>query len=225
MTNQVISEITNSLSAILRFIPNIFVALGIFVLGWLVAGVARRLTLQILKIVQLEPFAEKVGLSENLRKLGSTVSPAELIADLIKWTVVIVFLSPASDILGLEQIAYLVTRLLSYIPNVVVAVVIVMFGAIIADLSADFVRSAAVALSSSTSNFLASLARYSILAFSILAALSQLRIAANLINTLFTGFVAMIALAGGLAFGLGGKDMAGEILEDVRNSLSEKEKY
>lgn len=222
--NNVALALTDSLISVVNFLPNLLAALLIFVAGIFIARVFKKLTLELLKILQLEPFAEKVGLSENLRHLGSSISPAELIGDLVRWTVVIIFLVPAVEVLGLTQIAELVQSLLNYIPNVIVAVVIVMVGTIIADLSADFVRGTAAALSSSTANFLAGIAKYSILIFSVLAALSQLNIATAMVNTLFTGFVAMIAIAGGLAFGLGGKEMAADILKNIRGALSEEEK-
>ena len=222
MADKVLFALSGSMSLVIDFLPRFLGALVVFLVGWIVAGVSKKITFQILKIVQLEPFAEKVGLTENLRKLGSAVTPAELIADLVKWAIVIMFLSPAVEVLGLQQITVMMHGLLSYIPNVIVAVVIVMFGAIIADLTADFVRGTAAALEASTTHFLANLARYSILVFSILAALTQLRIAESMIRTLFTGLIGMVALAGGLAFGLGGKDTAAEILESIKRSLGEK---
>jgi len=222
MTDKVILALSDSLTGFISFMPSLFGALAVFVAGYLVASLARRLTLEILKVFQLEPFAEKVGLSESLRKLGSEVTPTGLIGDLIKWSVVIMFLSPAAEVLGLQQISVLVHSIIGYIPNVIVAVIIIMFGVIIAEISADFVRGAAVALKSSTANFLAVSAEYVIIVFSVLAALSQMKIAENLVNTLFTGLVAMLALAGGLAFGLGGREFAADILSNIKRALSEK---
>ncbi len=220
---EILAAFRNSLEGVIIFLPRLGGMLLTFLIGWIIAGMARRLTLQILKIIQLEPFAEKVGLNRNLERLGSKVTSSELIANLVKWSVVFMFLLPAVEILGLEQITVMLQGLLGYIPNVVIAVVMVMFGAIIADLMADFVRHTAAALATSTANFLAGLAKYAILVFSILAALSQLKIATTMIHTLFTGLVAMLALAGGLAFGLGGREIAAEILQDLRRSLQEKE--
>ncbi|OQX51298.1 hypothetical protein B5M47_01145 [candidate division CPR3 bacterium 4484_211] len=222
MTDQVIIAVNEGINSVISFTPRLVGMLVIFLIGWLVAGICKKLTLQILKVIQLEPFADKVGLTRRLQDLGSTVTPVDLIADLIKWTVVIIFLTPAVEVLGLSQITVMMRGLLGYIPNIIVAVVIVMFGVIIADLTADFVRSGAAALASSTANVLAALSKYTVITFSILAALSQLKIAEQMVNTLFTGLVAMIAIAGGLAFGLGGKDLAAEILEAIKKSLTQK---
>lgn len=218
----VILAVYNSIQSFGRILPNVIGAILIFAIGWVIAGILKNLTLKTLKVLQLEPFAEKVGIAEALKRVGATISPPELIGELIKWTVVLVFLAPAAEILGLTQVTNILNSVLLYIPNVLVAVVIVMVGVIFADLTSQFVRGSALALGASTSNFLAVITKYAITTFVFLAALIQLGIAQQLIATLFTGFVAMIAIAGGLAFGLGGKDTAAEILEGLKKSLKEK---
>ncbi len=221
-TDAVVLAIAESLQSFARVLPNVVGAILIFAIGWIIAGILKNLTLKTLKVLQLEPFAEKVGIAEALKKVGATISPPELIGELIKWIVVLVFLTPAAEILGLRQVTSILNSVLLYIPNVLVAVVIVMVGVIFADLTSQFVRGSALALGSGTSNFLAVISKYAITTFVFLAALVQLGIAQQLIATLFTGFVAMIAIAGGLAFGLGGRDTAAEILEEIKKSLREK---
>lgn len=218
----VLLAVVKGLSAFSDFVPKLLGAGIVFLIGWIIAGICKRLTLRILDILQLEPFAEKVGLSAAFEKLGAPVSPPELIGDLVKWAVVVVFLSPAVEILGLTQITVILHSLLAYIPNVLVAIVILMLGAIFADLVAQFVTGTAQALEPSTANVLGVVCKYAILIFAALAALSQLRIAESMINTLLTGLVGMLALAGGLAFGLGGRETAAEILEAIKKSLKGK---
>lgn len=221
-TDAVVLAVFNSLQKFVDFLPNLIGALIIFTFGWLVAGVLRNLTLRFLKIIQLEPFAEKVGLADALKRAGATLTAPELIAELVKWATVLVFLSPAVEVLGLSQVTSVINSVLLYIPNVLVAVLIIMFGAIFADLTAQFVRGGASALGSSTAHIFAVITKYIIVIFAVLASLSQLGIAQQLIATLFTGLVAMLAIAGGLAFGLGGKDTAAEILENLKQSLQER---
>lgn len=221
-TDAVVLAVVNSLEKFANFLPNLLGALIIFVFGWLVAGVLRNLTLKILSMVQLEPFAEKVGLSDALKRAGATLTAPELIAELIKWATVLVFLSPTVEVLGLSQVTQVINSVLLYIPNVLVAVLIIMFGAIFADLTAQFVRGGASALGSSTARVFAVITKYAIVIFAVLVSLSQLGIAQQLIATVFTGLVAMLAIAGGLAFGLGGKDTAAEILEKLKESLRER---
>ena len=142
--------------------------------------------------------------------------------EIIRWAIIFIFLVPASEILGLPQLSSLINGLVDYIPNVIVAVVVLMVGAILADILGELVSGTSQAIGASTANFLGVIAKYSVIVFSIMIALSELGIAATIINTLITGFVAMLALAGGLAFGLGGKDTASELLDSVKKNLREK---
>lgn len=220
--NAVLLAVGGAVVKFLEFIPNLLAAVVVFAIGWAVAGLIKSIVLEILKVIQLEPFAEKVGLVQALKKVGATVGPNELIGELVKWGIVLVFLSPTVEILGLTQVTSVLNEVLAYIPNVLVAVLIVMFGVIFADLTAQFVKGTAVALGSSTASALSVITKYSITVFAFLAALSQLGIAERLIATLFTGLVAMLAIAGGLAFGLGGKDLAAELLQELKKSLQER---
>ena len=218
-TDAVLLALVDNINALLRFLPNLIGALIIFAIGWVVAGLVKRLFLKLLDILQLEPFAEKVGISKALQRAGATMSPAELLGEVVKWSIVLVFLNPTVEILGLSQATVLINRVLTYIPNVIIAALILMFGVIFADLTGHFIRSTATALGTGAANTIEVITRYSIITFVSLAALSQLGIADRLITTLFTGFVAMLAIAGGLAFGLGGKDLAADVLSKLRDSL------
>lgn len=222
-TNAVIVAVANSIQSLLNFLPNIFGAIIIFALGWMIAGMVKGLVLRALEVLQVEPFAEKVGLSQALAKVGASITPSELFGEIIKWAIVLVFLNPTVEVLGLSQVTQVLSQVLLYIPNVIVAVFILMFGVIFADLTGQFIKGTAAALGAGTANALEVITRYAIMVFVVLAALSQLGIARQLIATLFTGFVAMLAISGGLAFGLGGKEIAAEILRDLKDSLEREE--
>ena len=222
--DSILLAVTQSIQAFIDFLPRFLAALIVLLVGWIIARFLYGVTIRILKVIQLEPFAEKVGLAETLKKFGAEITPIELVAEIVKWSTFLVFLTPAAEILGLNQLTVIINNVLGYIPNVLVAVLIVMFGVIFSDITSQFVRGTASALDASVTSALAVLARYSIVTFAVLAALSQLGIAQTLIATLFTGFVAMLAIAGGLAFGLGGKDLAAELLDGLKRSLKETTK-
>lgn len=222
LADSVLLAITRSLDAFVNFIPSLLGALIVLLLGWIVAGFLRGLTVKLLTIAQLEPFAEKVGLAKTLKRFGAQITAPELVAEIVKWAVFLVFVNPSAEILGLTQLTVIINQVIAYIPNVIVAMLIVMFGIIFADLTGQFVRGTAQAMGASVSSALSVLAKYSISTFAFLAALTQLGIAQQLIATLFTGFVAMLAIAGGLAFGLGGKDLAAQLLESLRKAMQEK---
>lgn len=219
----VLNAISDSFASFISFVPHIVGALIVFVVGWILARVVKRVVLRVLDVIQLEPFAEKVGISNALKRAGASITPNEFIGEIVRWGIVLVFLNQTAETLGLSQFTVVINSVLAYIPNVLIAALIVMVGTIVAELTSQFVKSTAAAMGTGTSSTLEVTTKYAIMVFVALAALSQLGIAQQLVVTLITGFVAMIALAGGLAFGLGGKDTAAEILEQLRTSLKEKD--
>jgi len=137
--------------------------------------------------------------------------------------VIIVFLIPAMETLGLARVSDVLNQVLGYLPNVVVAGFLVLVGIIVADVLAGLVKATALTLGTNTANILASLTKYAIYIFVGLSALVELGVATSLLLSAFTGVIAMIAIAGGLAFGLGGKDAAAELIKKVKEDFSKKQ--
>lgn len=220
-SNTVVAALNNSLSQFLEFLPKLVGAILIFVLGLLVASLVKTAVMRLLGVAQIEPLAERVGLARVLRSMNTDITTQEVFGELIRWAIILVFLIPASEVLGLPQLSQLINGLVNYIPNVVVAVIILMVAAVVADILAEIVGGASHALGSSTANVLAAVSKYTVIVFAVMAALSELGIAKDIINALIWGIVAMVALAGGLAFGLGGRDTAAQILEAAKTKLRE----
>lgn len=223
-TDTVQTALNNSLVQLLEFIPKLVGAVLIFVIGLLIASLVRAIVVRLLTVAQLEAFTEKVGLNKLLRGFGSQITAQEVLGEIIRWSIIFVFLVPASEILGLGQLSQLINNLVNYIPNVIIAVIILTVGAIIADILGEVVRGTSDAIGASTANLLGVAAKYAVIAFSILIAISELGIAASIINALVWGFVGMMALAGGLAFGLGGKDVAADLLDSLVKSIKKTDK-
>ena len=133
---------------------------------------------------------------------------------------VIVFLMAAADILRLTEITDFLKRVLLYIPNIFVAILILIVAALVAEFLGKFIRASMEAGRLSAARFIGSVAKWSVWVFALFAALLQLGVAPSLINIIITGFVAMIAIGGGLAFGLGGKDSAKEVLDKIKKDIS-----
>ena len=221
-TDTVLLALSNSLSQFLNFLPKLVGSIIIFVIGLLVASLVKSAVMRILTMAQLEPFAERVGLSRLLRGMGTQITAQEVLGEIIRWAIILIFLVPASEVLGLPQLSNLINGLVNYIPNVVIAVIVLMVGAIFADILSEIVGGSSHAIGASTANVLAAISKWTVVVFSVLVALSELNVAPEIINDLVLGFVAMIAIAGGLAFGLGGRDTASEILDSVKRNLREK---
>lgn len=144
---------------------------------------------------------------------------SNILAEIVRWFVIVIFLIPTADVWGLPQIITVLNQFLLYLPNVFVAAIIALVGLAFARISHDVVLGSMHGVSSETSHSIASVARWAIVVFVLLAVLNQLGVAADLVRILFTGFVAMLAIAGGISFGLGGQNAAKDVIDDVRKRL------
>ncbi|PIS42821.1 MAG: hypothetical protein COT24_01685 [Candidatus Kerfeldbacteria bacterium CG08_land_8_20_14_0_20_40_16] len=207
----------------INFLPSLLGALLVVVIGWLIAAGIGKLITEVLKKLWLDKAIKKTRINELFEKAGVPFNVSNAIGFLVKWFLILVSILAAADILNLDQVTAFLNRVLLYIPNVVIAVIILLFGALFASFIAQIIEGAVKAARLTTGHFLAAIARWSIIIFSILAALVQLGIAASLLEILFTGLVAMIAIAGGLAFGLGGRGQAEKILGQIEKDLKHKD--
>lgn len=219
-TAVVLSSFTDFWGKIANSIPTLLVALVLIFAGFIFAWIFEELSKKLLRAVKLEEIMARIGLRQILEKAGLRITFTRLLSAIVYWFVLVVFLAAVVDIAGLHQLTQFVNNLVSYLPNVIAAVAILIIGVLIANVLYNVVRNAGHSANITVSNFLASLAKWSVFIFALIAALVQLKIAPDLLKILFTGIVAMLALAGGLAFGLGGRELARDILENIRRSVS-----
>lgn len=202
------------------FIPNLIGAIIVFLIGWLISIAVGKLIAEILKRIKFNRIFEKGGWKTALEKAEIKVDASSFIGAIIKWVLLIVFLAAAVEILGFNQLTvFLTQKVLPFLPNVVVAAFIFVVAVIIADILEKVVRAAVEGAKVGYGQLVGAIVRWSIWVFAILIILSQLGIGETFMADLFRGIVVMIVLAIGLAFGLGGKDVAAEILQDLRNKL------
>lgn len=205
---------------LLVLLPNILAALIVLIAGWLAASGLGKLVRRGIELTQIDEAIDKAGLDRSLSEAGIDFNLAKLIGWLAKWFVIVVVLIAVADILNLTQITDFLQRVALFIPNIIIAVVVLLVGFVLGNFVYKVVDKAITASKlSSTAGVLATLAKWSIIVFAFLASLTHLNIAKELIQTLFTGMVGMLALAGGLAFGLGGKDEAREILAKIKQEM------
>lgn len=204
--------LSNALNAFLNAVPLVIGALLIIIIGWIIAGLLARVTTAILRRVGVDRlFAEHGGQVYGTRTRD--IQPSVVAGELVKWLVRLVFLVAAANVLGLTQVSELLNDVLLWIPNLIVAAIILL----VAPLLARFVRGAievgAGEMGFTNAALLGRIAEVAIIAFAVIIAINQIGIAANLVNTLFIGLVAALALAFGLAFGLGGRDVAAQLTQ------------
>src|SRR3972149_9100601 len=198
-----------------NYLPNLFGGLLILVVGLLIGSIVKQLILTVVTFSKIDLLFHKT----KLIKKEEVNIWTEVLSEILKWMLIIVFLVPALEVWGLSRATTVVNEILFYLPNVVVAVVIAFVGILAANLTSDLIRHSVKTMGSTASNSLAVFTRWTIMFFTILVVLNQLGVAQDLVRILFTGIVAMLSLAGGLAFGLGGQEAAKDVLEEVRSKL------
>ena len=211
----ILASLSNGLAAVVNFVPKFIAGLIVLLIGIVIASLIKRLILEVLRVLNVESTLHRYGLPESSKDL----SWSNILAEIARWFVIVLFLIPTADIWGMPQIVTVLNTFLLYIPNVFVAAIIAMVGFVFARLAHDLVLASMKNVSKDTAKSAATVTRWAIIVFVLLAVLNQLGVAVDLIRILFTGFVAMVALAGGIAFGLGGQTVAKDVLEMLRKKL------
>lgn len=213
----IVASLHNVWTQFLNALPAFLAAFVVLVIGVLIATFLGRLVKRVLDMGKIDDLIDRTGIN---RQLGTSISITGVIAWVVKWFFIIATLLAVVNILDIAQVTAFLNQVLLYIPNVVAAVIILALGLIAGNFVHNVVENTASAsgMSKVAVDALAAISKWAIVVFSLLAALVQLGIASSLIQILFTGFVAMVALAGGLAFGLGGRDKASKWLDKIDRS-------
>lgn len=204
---------------LIGFLPSFLVAVIVLVVGWVVAVFVAKLVKQVLQSVKLDEVGDKLGLDEISARTGMKLSVSGAIAWLVKWFLLLAIFLAAADILNLTQISIFLNSVLSYIPSVIAAAGIMLLGTMVAHFLARLVRHSVKAAGLASADLLGSITRWAVMVFTVLATLDQLGVAQAFVQTLFTGMIAMFAIAGGLAFGLGGKEHATKVLNMIERDI------
>jgi len=190
-------------------LPAVLGALAILVAGYFLARLVERWTDSLLVRLNFNKVAEAGGLSEAVGRTGTRLDPIHAVGKLLFWLVMLVVILLASSALGLESINTMFGTMLSYLPTLIAAIVIVILGMIVG----EFVRALVLASAGGVEGVpvLAKLAKASVVLIAVFMAVQQLGIAEEIVTAAFTLILGAIALAAGLAFGLGNRELAGEI--------------
>lgn len=207
------------LSRIALFLPNLFGALFIFALGWVIAGLVQSLVARIVRLVQLHHLVEGTAVETFMKKAELKGKVEEILGGISKWIVIFIFFIAAVNVLGLTTVSLVLQGILGYIPKVISASLILVAGVLLAGVVESVVKGAAGTIAVSTSRLLGKIASWVVMIFATLAAVSELGIAAQVINTLIIGVVATLSLGTGLAIGLGSKDLVRDILAEWYGSF------
>ena len=207
----VLVSATEALSNFIGFLPALVGALLILALGWAISGFLGRLIESGLKRIGFEHAANQTGINDFVARAGQGWSASQIAGEIVKWFIRLIAIQAAAQILGMDQISQIINAILLWIPNLVVALVIIVVGALIGRVVGGAVRASTSEMGLGNPELLAGAAQYAVIAFAVVAAMGQLGIGETVVNTLFIGIVGAVALAFAIAFGLGGREVAAEI--------------
>jgi Conserved TM helix len=217
----IFNALSNTVNLILTFIPRLLGFLVILVVGLIIAAIVAKAVTFLLRKVGFDRMADRIGLTRFEQRMGVKMDAAGLLGRIVYWFIVLIFLVPAADALGVPAVSNILNQLVAYIPNVFVAILVLFLGALAATVVADLVRGTIASANIGNPNIFAGIARWAIIGFAALIALEQLKIAPDLLNELFGAVVAAVAIAFGLAFGLGGQEAARRWLARGESTLSD----
>jgi len=208
---------------VVSFVPELVIALIIFAIGWVLAALCEKVVESLFKALKVDAALKSAGMEEVVKRAGYNLNSGRFVGALVKWFVIVVFLIASFGILGLDQVNQFLGEVVNYIPQVIVAVLILLVSVVIAGALQKTVVASAKAGHVHSAELLGRVTKWAIWIFAILTALITLGIAPSLIQMILTAIFAGGALAIGLAFGLGGKEVAGRILEKTVHSIMDKE--
>jgi len=218
---QVGNSWTSIWDKVANFLPNLVGAFLILIIGWIVAILVEKLLDRLFRALQLPTLFAMAKVEDLIKKSGTKLDTTGLLAATVKWILFLVAFIAAVNVLNLPTITLFLESILAYVPNVIAAVGILLIGTVLAHFLSNVISSTVKIGDIAFAQALSTIARYSIIIFAFVAALYQLNVAPAFLQTLVIGIVAFIAIAGGIAFGLGGQGVARDFLEKLRKDLQE----
>jgi hypothetical protein len=210
--------LVDTAQTLISILPGVILAVVIFALGWIFGTILGRSVTHLIDLLKIDHALHTAGMNMVSDKAGIKVSVASFFGGVIKWSIIVAFTMTASDVLGLNQVTALLRDILLYIPQVIIAAIVLVMAALVADFVSRIVKHS-VSATGIKADFAAQVSKWAILIVAgVFPALTQLRIAQGLVEVLFTGVVFAMSLALGLSFGLGGRDAAARAIEKMKGN-------
>ncbi len=207
-----------------QFAPRLILAIVFFIIGWVLGNLVAKAFEHVISALKIDKLFQSIGADELLKKAGMNLNSGYFIGQIVKWFVVIVFLLPSLNLVGMDFVSsFLKDEVLGFLPRVIVAAFILIIATVLAEAISRAVSAGSKAMNLRSANMLATVAKYAVWIFSFIIALGQLGVAPAYMQILFAGIIGMLAVAGALAFGLGGKDAAGRFLSKIGDDIAHRE--
>jgi small-conductance mechanosensitive channel len=205
----------DALSAFLGYIPQLIGALIILLVGYVIAKALQAIVGRVLEGIGFDRWMERGGIKQFFDRADTEHTPHSILGRLVFWFVFIIAITMAADALGIPQVSAVLAQLIAYIPSIIAAILILILAALLANFLSSIVRGA------TGSDILAGVARYAIIVYAVFAAVTQLGIAVELTAPTFLIVLGAVALAAAIAFGLGSREVAQDIIEKAYNRRDE----
>lgn len=216
MINQWVNAAGDSLTTlwqqVISFLPNLIGALVVFIIGLIIASLLEKVVERVLFYTKLDTLLRKAEVEGYLERANIKLNVGLFIGKLVYWFIVVAFLQAASDILQFNAFSGFLSQILGFIPQVIVGALILLAAMVVANFLRQLVTTSVAGAQLAHAKGLGALAWWVVVVFGFLAALQQIGVNPGIIQTLVMGLIGMLALAGGLAFGLGGKEHASRFL-------------
>jgi len=209
-------------TSFIGFVPQLLGGVIVFVIGLIVAAGLAALIERLVGMLKVDKALVRVGVEEYVDRAGLRLNSGRFLGQVVYWFIVITFLLAASDLLGFFALSSFLEKVLLYIPQVLVGVLIMLVTVIVANFMKKVVKASVMSARLHAANFLGTITWYAVIIFGLATALAQLGLDVTILNTLITGIIAMFALAGGISFGLGGKEYASHLIEKFRGQVEHR---
>ncbi|MGV3708394.1 MAG: mechanosensitive ion channel family protein [Gemmatimonas sp.] len=202
-------RIARSFSLLYEFVPALFASLVVLFVGYLLAKAAEKGAYRVLRKIHLNSLLERGGVMHAVDRSGSHLNPAKVVANFLFWIVMFAALLVAANAIGLESLDNVFSELVSYIPSVIAAIVIVIVGIVLGGFVGGLIMASAGAMHGGPT--LARVGRGGVIVLAVFMALQELGVATDIVTTAFAVLFGAVALAMALSFGLGNRELAGEV--------------
>ncbi len=207
----------------IQFAPKLILAIVFFIIGWVLGSIIAKAIEQVFASLKIDKLFQSLGADNLFRRAGMNLNSGYFVGQLVKWFVIIVFLLPSLNLVGLDSVgSFLQNDVLGYLPRVIVAAFILIIATIVSDALSKAATATGRSMNLASANLLGTVAKYAVWVFTFIIVLGELGVAEGYMQTLFAGIIGMIALGGALAFGLGGKDAAARFLAKVGEEVSDR---
>ncbi len=215
----ILEAIVSLWEGLVAYLPSLIAGVIILVLGIFLAKAIEKIVAKVIASAKIDELISKINVVKKIEEGGTKVVFSQIFGWLVKWFLYIVLLIAVSEILKLGQFTVFLKDIAMYLPNVIIAVLILVVGFVLGYFVDDLIVKLLKSSKEKLGNLVGAVAKWAIIVFAVLAALLQLNVASQMIQLLFTGIIFMLALAFGLAFGLGGREAAKEMIEEVKRDI------